>query len=134
MHETSNERLKTKFADLMAALDQMMEKNQLTGKGGLADIRSKVRAVMHMHEEAEKSIVDYDVSRADFCDVTFNLGDASAAAKEEEEEEEEHDEIVAEHAVKRNAITTELQNLNRYVKTTVNYCQRPCPPFCQTCH
>ena len=73
------------------------------------EIRDKVRGVVHMHAEAEKSIVDYDVTRADdLCNETFDVVREAGG-----HEDDEHDEVVAEHAVKRNAIATELQNLNR---------------------
>ncbi len=108
MHETSGEKLKTKFREVVAALDALVEKKEASPhtKEDLEQLRRQVKGVVQMHEEAEQSIVDYDVTRAD---LSLGVG----AGNTTEHQDQEDDEVVAAHAVKRNAITTEIQNLNR---------------------
>ncbi len=108
MHETSGEKLKTKFREVVAALDALVEKKEASPhtKEDLEQLRRQVKGVVQMHEEAEQSIVDYDVTRAD---LSLGVGVGNTT----EHQDQEDDEVVAAHAVKRNAITTEIQNLNR---------------------
>ncbi len=103
MHESGNEKLRTKFKELVATLDVMVEEGG--GEDKLLEFRGKVKDVVQMHEEAEKTIMDYDVSHAELT--------VGGGAGDEGEGDDDHDEYLAEHVERRNAITVELQNLNR---------------------
>ncbi len=96
LHEASNEKIKTKVVELVAELDICIEKAD--NKESLQDFHRKLQDLVKLQEENENTIMDYDITRAD---------------DDECEETEESDEFAAAHALKRNALTVELQKLNK---------------------
>jgi len=85
----------------MSSLDVLIQKGPAMSE--LEEFQGKVKEVVNIQEKAEKTMVDHDATHADQWNETKVLL---------EENEEEDDEFFAEHAQKRNALHTELHNLN----------------------
>jgi len=84
-------------------LDLLLKHGPQPSSTSIETLQSQVMEVVRLQEEAEKTLVDHDATHADQWDVTN--GDI-------EGDEEDDDEVVAAHAQKRNALHTELHNLN----------------------
>ncbi|TRY68349.1 hypothetical protein TCAL_03053 [Tigriopus californicus] len=107
MLDASNAKLKTKLKELLAEAKVLSQKEGLD----VAGFSQKVADIVHLQADAEKTIMDLDMAHADGSQ--WQPHDHSSSGGEDDEDGGDDDEFGAARALKQNALTTQLQNLNK---------------------
>lgn len=107
MQEACNAKLKTKLKELLAEAKVLSQKEGLE----VAGFTQKVADVVDMQVDSEKTIMDLDMAHAD--GTHWQPHDHTASGSDGEEDGGDDDEFGAARALKQNALTTQLQNLNK---------------------
>lgn len=121
LQDASAEKLKTKFKELLAELDVMIAKPEGSGRNELQDFKKKVSEVVEIQHNAEQTIMDHEISRADVSqrvptdEEKIGRGNDDGDDDDDDDGSDDGDETTfdATHALKQNALATQLNELNK---------------------
>ncbi len=105
MNESNNEELKTRLRELVAEVDAMLGDERESNKE-LAAFKKKVSELVEVQAKGERTLMEHEINRN-------NVSVENAGAGAHNDTVEEMGGTAAEHALKQNALNTQLLDLNK---------------------